>query len=91
VANSFEPDRPTRVLGRQRDFERWKATLPQAKQNFMQSFASPGDQAQATTHGGFDDDDRCLQTVLKVIAGTLPLAAAAPVAVARRARRRRAS
>lgn len=91
VANSFEPDRPTRILGLQRDFERWKTTLPQGKQNFMQSFASPGDQAQATTHGGFDDDDRCLQTVLKVIAGTLPMAPAAPVAVARRARRRRAS
>lgn len=77
VANSFEPARPTDVLGLEKDFQRWLSAQGESIRRHITAFASPGDRTRATTHGGFDEDASCIASVLDVIKGRIPGAAAA--------------
>jgi hypothetical protein len=68
VAHSFERGRPTPILGLERDFDRWIAGAGPGYRSQVDAWASPGDRAAATTHGGFDEDPACFDTVLETIA-----------------------
>lgn len=64
VSNSFEHGEPTPILGMQKYFDRDLGTLlPQR----IRAFPSPSSVSAATTHGGFDDDQRTRTAVINLI------------------------
>lgn len=65
VSQSFESGLLTPILGMEKYFR------PIAQQGLpnVQAWVAPGPQSQSSTHGGFDDDDRTLQSVIALIKG----------------------
>ena len=66
VSQSFEGGQVTPILGMQKYFERDIA--PQNLPN-IRAWTSPGDSSKSTTHGGFDDDDATMASVIALIQG----------------------
>ncbi len=65
VSQSFESGQLTPILG----MEKYFTALAQQGLPNVQAWAAPGPQSQSSTHGGFDDDDRTLQSVIALIKG----------------------
>lgn len=63
VSNSFEPGKKTPILGMQKFFENESNyKLPNIK-----AYHSPGVYAKSTSHGGFDNDDATIESIIKNI------------------------
>jgi len=63
VSQSFEGGVETPILGMEKYFKDVK-NLPN-----VQSWSAPGVQSKSTTHGGFDDDDATMASVIRLIQG----------------------
>jgi hypothetical protein len=49
--------------------EKFFNTLAKQKLKGVRAWAAPGDQSRSTTHGGFDDDDTTMASVIALIKG----------------------
>jgi hypothetical protein len=65
VSQSFESGLVTPILGMEKFFN----TLAKQKLKGVRAWAAPGDQSRSTTHGGFDDDDTTMASVIALIKG----------------------
>ena len=69
-ANSLERlehGRRTNILGIAKHYDAMLADLRADVRQRMASWSAPLAGSMSTTHGGFDDDDRALETVIKLI------------------------
>lgn len=66
LRESFEGGRSTPILGLERD---WQALAPELAGALtpVSAHASPGPHSRSVKHGGFDDDDTTLESVLRFI------------------------
>jgi hypothetical protein len=69
VSESFEHGRQTPILGIAKYCEAMHGELAPDVTERMRSWAAPLAGSMSTTHGGFDDDDRAVETVIKLIRG----------------------
>jgi hypothetical protein len=69
VSRSFERGVTTPILGLEESFESTRDELSPAARARMSHAAVPGNLAQVTTHGGFDDDPEVLADVIAHIRG----------------------
>lgn len=67
VSESFEHGRRTDILGLEKHYDLMLASLPADVRARMASWDAPVAGSLSTTHGGFDDDERALETVIKLI------------------------
>jgi hypothetical protein len=67
VSESFEHGRRTNILGIAKHHNAMLADLAPYVRQLMASWSAPMAGSMSTTHGGFDDDDRALETVIKLI------------------------
>lgn len=65
VSESFESGKQTPILG----MEKYFAGIARLKLPGVQSWAAPCAQSKSTTHGGFDDDDATMASVIALIKG----------------------
>lgn len=66
VSNSFEGGKRTPILGMQKYYDEY--IKPMGLGN-VAAHAAPSGKSQSSTHGGFDDDERTLRTVIQTIKG----------------------
>jgi hypothetical protein len=78
VSESFEHGRRADILGIERHFQAMVAALPAEVRQRMASWSAPLAGSLSTTHGGFDDDDQALETVITLIKKEAVPAAATP-------------
>ena len=64
---SFEHGRQTNILGIAKHYDAMLTGLDAGVRQRMASWSAPMAGSMSTTHGGFDDDDRALETVIKLI------------------------
>ena len=67
VSESFEHGRQTNILGIAKHYDAMLTGLDAGVRQRMASWSAPMAGSMSTTHGGFDDDDRALETVIKLI------------------------
>ena len=66
VSESFEGGQHVPILGMEKYFKIWCDAC--ALKN-IESYAAPSRSTSSTTHGGFDDDDKTMSSVIKMIKG----------------------
>jgi hypothetical protein len=86
VSQSFEGGRQTPILGMETYFDAWRAKAGHANVHVVTAPAGP---SASNTHGGFDDDEATIRTVLDLIKAPAPVATKAGTARAARVRQRR--
>jgi len=64
VSESFEGGQRVPILGMEKYFKPWSDAI--ALKN-IQTYAAPSKSTSSTTHGGFDDDDKTMVSVIKMI------------------------
>ena len=64
VSGSFEGGQHVPILGMEKYFKPW---CDAAGLKNIQSYAAPSKSTGSTTHGGFDDDDKTMSSVIKMI------------------------
>ena len=69
VSESFEHGERTPILGIEKHYEPMRTGLPANLAGRMTSWSAPLAGSMSTTHGGFDDDARAMETVIKLIRG----------------------
>jgi hypothetical protein len=91
VSESFEGGQRTKILGLAKDFAPGGADLAPGEPAIadhpgVTAFAAPGPKSASSTHGGFDDDELTMRSVIGLIqaAATRPKAASARVGRRRR-------
>jgi hypothetical protein len=67
VSESFEHGQRTSILGIAKHHDAMLTDLGADVRHRMASWSAPMAGSMSTTHGGFDDDDRALETVIKLI------------------------
>jgi hypothetical protein len=70
VSESFEHAIQTRILGMARYFDKdpdIQQALAMSAKRRIQIFSAPGADPGSTTHGGFDDDVKTMNTTIKKI------------------------
>jgi len=67
VSESFEHGQRTSILGLEKHYGAMLGGLPADVRSRVASWSAPMAGSMSTTHGGFDDDDRALETVIKLI------------------------
>lgn len=67
VSESFEHGRRTPLLGMEKYYADMETSLPANVAERMRSWAAPHAGSLSTTHGGFDDDDRALESIVRLI------------------------
>lgn len=68
VSQSFEKGQVTPILGMEKYFN--QIITPQKLPN-THTWIAPGNESKSTTHGGFDDDDTTMSSVIALIRGNL--------------------
>jgi hypothetical protein len=63
VSQSFESGRLTPILG----MEKYFSAITRQRVPNVQAWLAPGPQSQSSTHGGFDDDERTMKSVIALI------------------------
>jgi hypothetical protein len=69
VSQSLEHGRTTPILGMEKYFE---GTIASKKSPHAHTWAAPGRDSKRTTHGGFDDDQVTMASVIALIKGNAP-------------------
>src|SRR5262245_41920940 len=69
VSQSLEQGLTTPILGMERYFNEKIASKKLAN---VFNWAAPGNESKSTTHGGFDDDQVTMRSVIRLIKGKLP-------------------
>jgi hypothetical protein len=69
VAQSLEQGLPTPILGMEKYFNDEIASKKLAN---VSTWAAPGRESKSTTHGGFDDDQVTMASVIALMKGTIP-------------------
>ena len=69
VAQSFEKGQVTPILGMEKYFN---AQIASQKLPNVYTCPAPGRESKSTTHGGFDDDDATMASVIALIQGKAP-------------------
>jgi hypothetical protein len=64
VSGSFEGGVRVPILGMEKYFDVWKQD---AKLKNMEVYTAPSDATDSTTHGGFDDDNRTMPSLIRAI------------------------
>jgi hypothetical protein len=67
VSESFEHGQQTSILGIAKHYDTMLPGLAADVRQRMRSWSAPMAGSMSTTHGGFDDDDRALETVIRLI------------------------
>jgi hypothetical protein len=87
VSESFEHGRRTEILGLEKHYQAMAESVAAEVRPRLGSWAAPMAGSISTTHGGFDNDDRALETVIKLIknepVGGVPTATGVDVAASR--------
>ena len=69
VAQSLEQGRTTPILGMEKYFNDKIASKKLAN---VSTWAAPGRESKSTTHGGFDDDQVTMMSVIQLMKGNVP-------------------
>ncbi len=70
VSESFEHGVRTPILGMEKYFERdgtIQEAVTSAAQGRIQVWAAPAGESASTTHGGFDDDEKTMKTIIQLM------------------------
>lgn len=67
VSESFEHGVRTPILGMEKHFQSIQQTLATGAPGRIQVWAAPTVESASTTHGGFDDDEKTMNTIIKEI------------------------
>ena len=64
VSESFEGGQRVPILGMEKYFKQWSDAVSLKN---VQTYSAPSKSTSSTTHGGFDDDDKTMGSVIKLI------------------------
>lgn len=67
VSESFEHGVRTPILGMEKYFQSIQQALATGAQGRIRVWAAPTVESASTTHGGFDDDDKTMKTIISLI------------------------